>query len=167
MRLSTKGRYGLKTMVDLAMEYGRGPMSVAALAKLQGISESYLEQLVGALRRAGLVVSARGAQGGYSLARGPDEITGGASNDLSRAAEIASAMALDLGMTGEPGVALRPLKNACGAGDALDRCKELLNQQFDAVTSLLRDNSELLMKLTEALTREETIDEHRFLELVA
>jgi len=75
MRLSTRGRYGLKTMVDLAMEYGRGPMSVAALAKLQGISESYLEQLVGALRRAGLVVSARGAQGGYSLARGPDEIT--------------------------------------------------------------------------------------------
>lgn len=101
------------------------------------------------------------------LIGGPDEITGGASNDLSRAAEIASAMALDLGMTGEPGVALRPLKNACGTGDALDRCKDLLNQQFDAVTSLLSDNSELLMKLTEALIREETIDENRFMELVA
>jgi cell division protease FtsH len=101
------------------------------------------------------------------LIGGPDEITGGASNDLSRAAEIASAMALDLGMTGEPGVALRPLKNACGTGDALDRCKDLLNRQFDAVTSLLQDNSELLMKLTEALIHEETIDENRFMELVA
>jgi len=101
------------------------------------------------------------------LIGGPDEITGGASNDLSRAAEIASAMALDLGMTGEPGIALRPLKNACGTGDALDRCKDLLNQQFDAVTNLLRDNSELLMKLTEALIKEETIDEQRFVELVA
>ena len=101
------------------------------------------------------------------LIGGPEEITGGASNDLARAAEIASAMALDLGMTGEPGVALRPLKNACGTGDALDRCKDLLNQQFEAVTSLLKEHSELLMKLTEALIREETIDETRFLELVA
>lgn len=101
------------------------------------------------------------------LIGGPDEITGGASNDLSRAAEIASAMALDLGMAGEPGVALRPLKNACGTGDALDRCRDLLNQQFEAVTNLLRDNLELLMKLTETLIHEETIDETRFLELVA
>lgn len=75
MRLTTKGRYGLKTMVDLAMEYGRGHVSVAALAKLQGVSDSYLEQLVGALRRADLVISARGAQGGYRLARSPEEIT--------------------------------------------------------------------------------------------
>jgi ATP-dependent Zn protease len=76
-------------------------------------------------------------------------------------------MVLDLGMAGEPGVALRTLKQACGTGDALDRCKELLNQQFEAVTNLLNEHSELLMKLTEALLREETIDEARFLELVA
>jgi cell division protease FtsH len=101
------------------------------------------------------------------LIGGPDEITGGASNDLSRAAELAAAMALDLGMAGEPGVALRPLKNACGTGDALERCRNLLNQQFDQVTELLKDNSDLLMKLTETLIAEETIDEHRFLELVA
>jgi len=101
------------------------------------------------------------------LIGGQEEITGGASNDLSRAAEIASAMVLDLGMAGEPGVALRPLKQACGTGDALDRCKELLNQQFEAVTNLLNEHSELLMTLTEALLREETIGEERFLELVA
>ncbi len=83
------------------------------------------------------------------LIGGPDEITGGASNDLSRAAEIASAMALDLGMAGGPGIAIRPLKNACGTGDALDRCKDVLNQQFEAVTNLLKDHTELLMKLTE------------------
>lgn len=98
---------------------------------------------------------------------GPDEITGGASNDLSRAAEIASAMTLDLGMTGEPGVALRPLKNVCGVGDALERCKDILNSQFDAVTELLKANSEVLMKIAEALVQEEAIDETRFTELVA
>jgi cell division protease FtsH len=101
------------------------------------------------------------------LIGGPDEITGGASSDLSRAAEIASAMTLDLGMTGEPGVALRPLKNACGVGDALERCKDLLNSQFEAVTELLKANSEALMKIAEALIQEEAIDEARFLELVA
>jgi cell division protease FtsH len=101
------------------------------------------------------------------LIGGPEEITGGASNDLSRAAEIASAMTLDLGMTGEPGVALRALKSACGTGDALEQCKNLLNSQFEAVTNLLKDHSELLMKLTETLIREETINEARFLELVA
>ncbi len=101
------------------------------------------------------------------LIGGPDEITGGASNDLARAAEIAAAMALDLGMTGEPGVAIRPLKAACGTGDAMERCKELLGHEFDAVTNLLQSHSELLMKLTEALLQEETIDEQRFLQLVA
>jgi len=101
------------------------------------------------------------------LIGGPEEITGGASNDLSRAAEIASTMVLDLGMAGDPGVALRPLKNACGTGDALERCKELLNSQFDAVTALLEQNSDLLMRITEALLAEETINEARFLELVA
>jgi ATP-dependent Zn protease len=70
-------------------------------------------------------------------------------------------------MAGEPGVAIRPLKAACGTGDALDRCKGLLSHEFDAVTDLLKAHSELLMDLTETLIREETIDERRFLQLVA
>lgn len=75
LKLSTKGRYGLKAMVDLAVEYGIGQVSVATLARNQGISEAYLEQLIGALRRAGLINATRGAQGGYSLARAPEEIS--------------------------------------------------------------------------------------------
>lgn len=77
MRLSTRGRYGLKAMVDLAVEYGSGPMSVNALAEQQGISDSYLEQLIHQLRKAGLVNSVRGAQGGYVLSRPPEEINVG------------------------------------------------------------------------------------------
>ncbi|MEA5059533.1 MAG: Rrf2 family transcriptional regulator [Clostridia bacterium] len=74
MKLSTRGRYGLKAMVDLAVNYGGGMVSTATLAAMQGISDAYLEQLIAALRKAGLVNSVRGAQGGYSLARPPDQI---------------------------------------------------------------------------------------------
>ncbi len=73
--LSTRGRYGLKAMVDLSMAYGRTRLSTASLAQLQGISDTYLEQLVSALKKAGLIVSTRGAQGGYALARAPENIT--------------------------------------------------------------------------------------------
>ena len=60
MKLSTKGRYGLKAMVDLTVAYGRGHVSIATLAQQQGISESYLEQLIASLKKAGLVESVRG-----------------------------------------------------------------------------------------------------------
>jgi Rrf2 family protein len=84
VRLSTRGRYGLKAMIDLAMHAGEGPVPLKAVAERQAISEHYLEQLMGALRKAGLVVSVRGAQGGYSLARNPGQITAG---DIIRALE--------------------------------------------------------------------------------
>ena len=64
MKLTTKGRYGLKAMVDIAMEYGISSVSIAALAQLQGISEPYLEQIMASLKKAGLVAATRGAQGG-------------------------------------------------------------------------------------------------------
>lgn len=72
--MSTRGRYGLKAMVDLAMVYGQARLSTSALAELQGISDTYLEQLVSALKKAGLIKSTRGAQGGYELSRAPEEI---------------------------------------------------------------------------------------------
>ena len=77
MKLSTKARYGLKAMVDLSLNFGGGYMSTANLAQQQGISESYLEQLIASLKKAGLVTSVRGAQGGYSLSRPPDKINVG------------------------------------------------------------------------------------------
>ncbi len=74
MKLSTKGEYGLRAMFELALYYGRGPIPLKLIAEKQSISEPYLEQLLGSLRRAGLVESTRGAQGGYNLAKKPDEI---------------------------------------------------------------------------------------------
>lgn len=77
MKLSTKGRYGLKAMFDLAMHDGTGPIPLKAIAERQQLSDHYLEQLVAELRRSGLVKSVRGAQGGYMLAHRPSEITVG------------------------------------------------------------------------------------------
>lgn len=84
MRLSTKGKYGLKAMYDLALNYGDEPISLKSIAQRQGISEYYLEQLIAILKKAGLVRSIRGAYGGYILARDPSEITVG---DVLRALE--------------------------------------------------------------------------------
>lgn len=77
MKLSTRGRYGLKAMFDLALHSGDGPVSLTSIAERQAISVNYLEQLISPLRKAGLVKSIRGAQGGYMLAKSPDEITVG------------------------------------------------------------------------------------------
>ncbi|HHV19742.1 MAG TPA: Rrf2 family transcriptional regulator [Thermoanaerobacterales bacterium] len=84
MRLSTKGRYGLKAMFDLTVNNGSEPISLNNIAKRQDISEHYLEQLMAILRKSGLVQSVRGAYGGYILARKPSEITVG---DILRALE--------------------------------------------------------------------------------
>ncbi|NLM41487.1 MAG: Rrf2 family transcriptional regulator [Firmicutes bacterium] len=75
MRVSTRGEYGVRAMFDLALNYGSGPIPLRAVAERQLISETYLEQLMGALRKAGLVASKRGAQGGYELAHPPERIT--------------------------------------------------------------------------------------------
>lgn len=84
MRVSTRGEYGLRAMLDLALRYGEGPIPLKAVAQRQQISEHYLEQLMGALRKASLVVSVRGAQGGYRLAAPPEETRVG---DVLRALE--------------------------------------------------------------------------------
>jgi Rrf2 family iron-sulfur cluster assembly transcriptional regulator len=75
MRLTTKGRFAVTAMVDLAMRQARGPVTLAAISERQHISLSYLEQLFGKLRRAGLVSSVRGPGGGYNLAQAAPGIT--------------------------------------------------------------------------------------------
>lgn len=69
MRLTTKGRYAVTAMLDLALHYADGPITLADISKRQGISLSYLEQLFSRLRKKGLVVSTRGPGGGYKLSR--------------------------------------------------------------------------------------------------
>src|SRR5919205_3574601 len=75
MRLSMKGDYGVRAVLDLAERYGQGPVQSEAIAKRQEISEAYLDQLLTLLRRAGLVRSVRGPRGGHELAKQADEIT--------------------------------------------------------------------------------------------
>ena len=77
MKLSTRGRYGIHAMYDLAVHYGDGPQSIKMIAERQTIPEAYLEQLIALLRKAKLVISNRGAMGGYRLAQKPEEITVG------------------------------------------------------------------------------------------
>jgi Rrf2 family cysteine metabolism transcriptional repressor len=71
---STKGEYGVRLMVQLGRHFGAGPASLAEIAAEEELPRPYLEQLVMSLRDAGLVVSTRGAHGGYELARAPEEI---------------------------------------------------------------------------------------------
>lgn len=77
MKLSTRGRYGIHAMYDLACNYNSGPQPIKAIAERQAIPEAYLEQLFASLKRDKLVNSLRGAQGGYTLSRPPEEITVG------------------------------------------------------------------------------------------
>ncbi|ACT02979.1 MULTISPECIES: cysteine metabolism transcriptional regulator CymR [Paenibacillus] len=77
MKISTKGRYGLTIMMELAGKFGEGPISLKSIAERNQLSEHYLEQLVAPLRNAGLVKSIRGAYGGYILSKEPETITAG------------------------------------------------------------------------------------------
>ena len=75
MRMSTKGRYGVRLMIDLALHSGEGPVLLKDIARRQGISEKYLWNLINPLKTVGLVRSLRGARGGYLLAKEPAEIS--------------------------------------------------------------------------------------------
>ncbi|MCM1112811.1 MAG: Rrf2 family transcriptional regulator [Muribaculum sp.] len=77
MKISTKGRYAVRVMLDLALNNTGECIKVKDIAARQGISEKYLEQIIAALSRAGYVKSVRGAQGGYRLAKAPEEYTVG------------------------------------------------------------------------------------------
>ena len=77
MRVSTRGRYALRLMLDIAINSASRPVSIKDIAKRQDISDKYLEQIISILNSAGFVRSIRGAQGGYVLTRRPDEYTVG------------------------------------------------------------------------------------------
>lgn len=94
MKISTKGRYALRLMLDLAVNYSDNFIPLKVIAQRQEISDKYLEQIINILSKAGFVQSARGAQGGYKLTRKPEEYTVG---EILRLAEgsIAPVACLD------------------------------------------------------------------------
>ena len=74
MKLSTRTKYGMRAIADLAGNYGKGPMQLKTIAQNQGISFKYLEQIIALLKARGLVLSVRGPKGGYILAKAPNMI---------------------------------------------------------------------------------------------
>ena len=138
MKLSTRGRYGIHAMYDLALNADGGPQPIKALAERGGIPEAYLEQLFAVLKREKLVTSTRGAQGGYVLARKPSEITVG---DVLRALEGGLSL-----------VDCLDEEEACGKSCACPsrivwmKLRDGLNAIVDGIT--LRDMTEDYKRLT-------------------
>lgn len=77
LKVSTKGRYGLRAIVDLAVNDKEGQVSLKSIAERQGLSDNYLEQLFASLKKSGIIKSVRGAQGGYMLSKPAERITVG------------------------------------------------------------------------------------------
>ena len=75
MKISTKGRYGIRALIDLVINSECGSVTLKAISERQEISERYLEQIFSLLRKSGLIIGRKGAQGGYTLSKSPNEIT--------------------------------------------------------------------------------------------
>ncbi|WP_461204517.1 RrF2 family transcriptional regulator [Clostridium sp. DL1XJH146] len=132
MKLSTKTRYGVKAMLDLAYNSSNNPVSIRSIAERQQISESYLEQLFSLLRKSGLVKSIRGAQGGYVLAKEPKQIT------------VASIMNV--------------LEGPVEISNCLDKT-ECDNTEFCASRLLWRRIKESIDEVTEAISLQDMLDD--------
>ena len=134
LRVSSKGRYGVKAVFELALHYGQGPMTVGAIAKSQSISEPYLEQLMAPLKRAAIVDGVRGAQGGYQLARDPSRISVG---DVVRALEGPIALTDCTGSDADR----CPEWMRCVGPDVWSRVQDALVETMNAIsfTQLMED----------------------------
>lgn len=137
MKLSTRCRYGIHAMFDLAQNVGCGPQTIRAIAERQMVPEQYLEQIIGTLRREGLVTSVRGAQGGYMLAREPSEITIG---ELMRLLEGPVLMADCLG---DADACVR--SGQCPSRLVWERLTDCINHVLDGITlqDMLNDHKEM------------------------
>ena len=139
MKLSTRGRYGIHAMFDLACYGADGPQSIKSIAERQQIPEAYLEQLIAILRKSGLVISIRGAQGGYKLSRPPKDITVG---EVLRSLE--GKLAVTVSCLDEEG----SCEKACICPSRLvwQKLHEGINQIVDGITlqDMLSDHERLL-----------------------
>lgn len=128
MKLSTKGRYGLRALLDLAVHSGGSQVSLLSIAERQHISVNYLEQMFSQLRKAGLVKSVKGAQGGYILADKPDHI---------RVGTVLRVLEGDLDVVDEKGEkrerAENPLEE-CIRRCVWEKMNESINRAADSVT---------------------------------
>ncbi|SEJ11379.1 transcriptional regulator, BadM/Rrf2 family [Lachnospiraceae bacterium A10] len=127
MKISTKGRYALRLMLDLATYNTGEPISLKDISRRQGISEKYLEQIISMLNKAGFVRSVRGAQGGYMLRRDPSEYTVG---DILRQTEGDLSPVTCVGMDGVD----CDNENACVTVRVWSKLNDAINEVVDGIT---------------------------------
>jgi len=128
MKLSTKGKYGVRALFEIARNYGKGPLAIREIAGRQQISLSYLEQILHRLGKAGIIEGVRGPHGGYELAKKPASLTIG---DVVRALEgpIALSHCLEPGVIGECYQA-----DDCVARMVWSRVGEKIEEALDSIT---------------------------------
>ncbi len=126
MRLSTKGRYGARAMLDLALNFGKEPVLLRDIATRQEVSEKYLEHSMSSLRNAGLVRSIRGARGGYILAKPPSEIR------LSEIMEVLEGSMAPVECVDDPEVCHRA--GLCVTRDIWEKMKEAIDNILESTT---------------------------------
>ena len=133
MRLSTKSRYGLRALFDIAYNCGNMPAQIQDISRRQQISPRYLEQIFQSLKRAGILKSKRGPQGGYCLAKKPEEIT---------VLEVLCATELDVILVDCTGVTPKkrrrkvecPFEGQCVTQTVWEEATDLLNKLFSGIT---------------------------------
>jgi Rrf2 family transcriptional regulator, cysteine metabolism repressor len=125
VRISTKGDYGVRALIELAHHFGEGPLQSAEIAARQGIPEPYLDQLLTTMRRAGLIRSVRGPQGGHALLRHPSEVR---LTEVIEALEgsLSPIACLDNGDCTKPGV--------CAQREVWERVRRATQEILDSVT---------------------------------
>ncbi len=126
MRLSTKGRYGARAMLDLALNSSEGPVLLRDIAKRQEVSEKYLEHSITTLRKAGLVRSIRGARGGYVLAKLPSQIR------LSEIMQVLEGSMAPVECVDDPQVCQRA--QLCVTRDIWAKMKEAIDNILESIT---------------------------------
>ncbi|MFC4804591.1 RrF2 family transcriptional regulator [Filifactor villosus] len=148
MKLSTKGRYGLKAMFDIATIYERQePISLKQIAEKNHLSEQYLEQIFSVLKKSGLVKSIRGAQGGYMLGRQPSEITVG---DIIRVLEGPIAPSMCVLEEETDCIELR----TCPTRDVWKQIKDSVDEVIDNITledMLLKNQKKTQVSLIDSI----------------
>ncbi|RKY85085.1 hypothetical protein DRQ11_10495 [candidate division KSB1 bacterium] len=126
MNLSTKGRYGLRAMVELALHYGEGPILLKEIAKRQEISEKYLEQLIIPLKIASMVKSTRGAHGGYELTVPPEQIK------VYEVIQVLEGSLAPVGCIDNPTIC--PRSSTCVTRDLWMRMKQSMVKVLNSIT---------------------------------
>lgn len=128
MKLSTRTEYGIRLLIQLARQEAEGPISLAGIARREKLPHAYLEQLVGQLRRAGVVLATRGQAGGYRLARPPSEI------NMAQAVRVLEGPLLGMPCAGPDNLEVCDRPQDCSVHDLFQRVHESLDLALGSTT---------------------------------